>query len=124
MVPAAGVGGMIPERELCRSVARMIEAKIAGNPRFVSRTGARAFLRLHRSTSRIGQQLATVGPVSGGLRFSTPDRLVVIERSDVGYRVLVRSIVGGFPVVWLDEVHADVDSIVPALLDALPVARH
>lgn len=112
---------MIPDHDLRRSVARMIEAKIVNHRDFVARTGARAFLRLHRGSSRIGQGLATVGPVSGGFRFSTPDRVVVIERNGTGYRVLVRAFVGGFALVFYDRTHADLDSIAPALLDVLPV---
>ncbi len=109
--------GVIPDAEIRAAVANLLYAKLAGDRRFVSRTDARGFLHLTSARSRIGQKgIATVGPVSGGLRFSTPDRLVVIERCG-GYRVLVRSLVGGYPVVLYDRNHAVVDSIAPALLD-------
>ena len=114
---------MLADEDMRRVVARLIESKLVGTPGFVSRTGARGFLHLSSGRSRIGGGLATGGPVSGGLRFSTPDRLVVIERCELGYRVLVRSFVGGFPMVWCDRIHDDIECIVPALLDALPVAR-
>ena len=114
---------MNADADLRAAVARLIEAKITGTRGFVARTGARAFLRLYRSTSRIGQGLATVGPVSGGFRFSTPDRVVVIERGAMGYRVLVRSFVGGFPIVFYDRWHEDLDTVAPALIDVLPVMR-
>jgi hypothetical protein len=102
-----------------RTVASLIYSKIVGTRGFVTGTGARGFLHLSSKRSRIGQGLATVGPVTGGLRFSTADRLVVIERCDAGYRVLVRAFVGGMPLVFYDELHADVNNIPRALLRVL-----
>lgn len=115
---------MFSDHDLRRAVASLLYGKIAGDRRFVARTGARGFLRLTKSGSRIGPKtLATVGPVSGGLRFSTQDRVVVIERGHAGYRVLARANVAGAVLVLYDCWHGDVDSIAPALLDALGATR-
>lgn len=114
---------MLPDVDFRAAVASLLYSKIA-TPRFVSRTGARGFLHLTSSTSRIGPNaLATVGAVSGGLRFTTPGRLVVIERNHDGYRVLVRTLVGGGVIVVYDALHEDVESIGPTLLDVLGAMR-
>ncbi len=109
---------MHDDEHLRTAVASLLYSKIA-TPGFVSRTGARGFLRLTSSRSRIGGGLATPGTVSGGLRFSVGDRLVVIERTVEGYRVLVRARVASEVVVLYDEQHADAESVAPALLDVL-----
>ena len=120
MVPTAGVGSVIPDADLRAAVASLIQSKLVGTRGFVERTGARGFLHLTSEKSRIGPNaLAAVGAVSGGLRFSTPGRLVVIERGDAGYRVLVRARVASEVVVVYDWQHADLDGIGAALLDVL-----
>ena len=114
---------MLPDLDFHAAVASLLYSKIA-TPSFMERTGARGFLHLTRSRSRIGPKvLATVGAVSGGLRFSTPDRLVVIERNHDGYRVVVRARVVGEVITVYDQLHVDLDSIGPTLLDVLGTMR-
>lgn len=114
---------MLPDVDFHAAVASLLYSKIA-TPRFVERTGARGFLHLTRSRSRVGPNtLATVGTVSGGLRFCTPGRLVLIERGAEGYRVLVRARVVGEVIVVYDALHDDVDGIGEALLDMLGMMR-